>query len=350
MTAFNAFVYENLKYVAEFGRDTALYIYEPTRKLYIVKRVDIRCKAYYEKISYIDNPYLAKILYISESDTAVFVVREYICGDCLADLLKDRGCFSEQTAAKITAQVCKGLANLHKVGLVHRDINPNNILITSDGNAKIIDYGIVRSFEQEKSADTVILGTPGYAAPEQFGFSQSDGRTDIYAVGVLLNVMLTGRLPNECHAGGSLGKIVDKCIQIDFRNRYKSIDELGQALFHKAEREGKADHFIKTIPGLRSQHTHTIILSVLGYLLIGIFIVGIFSSVKSGIPGYICSLISCVFLLVIPFFCFTNFLDIWNRLPFTMGATRRSQKIIYRTLGLFSIFFGLLVIGFSNAV
>ena len=107
-----------------------------------------------------------------------------------------------------------GLGALHRCSLVHRDINANNILITTDGNVKIIDYGIVRLFDKSKSTDTVILGTPGYAAPEQFGFTQSDSRTDIYALGVLMNVMMTGRLPSEDTARGGISRIIEKCVMI----------------------------------------------------------------------------------------------------------------------------------------
>lgn len=115
------------------------------------------------------------------------------------------------------------------------------------------------------------MGTPGYAAPEQFGFSQSDPRTDIYAVGVLLNVLLTGKLPHEQHCDGVYGKIVSKCIQIDSKQRYMSMEELRNAVRNKVEDQSAADSFIKKIPGIRSKRTPVVVISVIGYIFAIIF-------------------------------------------------------------------------------
>ena len=102
---FNEFMYANLKYVSDFGNGTTLCIYEPTHKLYIVKKVDPRYKDYYERIATINNPHLAKILYVDCSENAISVVREYISGDSLADMLEASKTLSEAQAIKITAQV-----------------------------------------------------------------------------------------------------------------------------------------------------------------------------------------------------------------------------------------------------
>ncbi len=325
---FNAFMYANLKYVSDFGNGTSLCIYEPTRKLYIVKKADSRYKDYYERIATINNPHLAKILYIDHAEKTLSVVREYISGDCLSDVLKSNRILSEKQAIKITAQVCEGLTELHSQGLVHRDVNPNNILITTDGNAIIIDYGIVRSFNQSKSADTVILGTPGYAAPEQFGFTQSDQRTDIYAVGVLLNVMLTGVLPNEKLYSGTYGSIVKKCIQIDSKQRYLNMTELRDALRNQVFQTHPADKFIKQIPGIRSKRTSAVVMSVIGYLFALMFVFTDFTTIKPSFTNYLCAVIYWIFILPIPLFCFGNMGGVWDKLPFTQGASKSTQRII----------------------
>lgn len=345
---FNEFMYANLKYVSDFGNGTSLCIYEPTHKLYIVKNVDLSYKDYYEKIAKINNPHLAKILYINYSDDSISVVREYISGDSLSDMLKANKTLTEAQAIKITAQVCEGLTELHNQELVHRDVNPNNILITTDGNAIIIDYGIVRSFNQTKSADTVILGTPGYAAPEQFGFSQSDQRTDIYAVGVLLNVMLCGVLPNEKLYAGTYGSIVKKCIQIDSKQRYLNMTELCNALRNQVHPVHPADKIIKQIPGIRSKRTAIVVMSVIGYLFALMFVFTDFTTIKPNFTNYLCALIYWIFILPIPLFCFGNMGGIWDKLPFTQGASKATQRIIYYLLGTFSLFFGFIILGICN--
>lgn len=342
---FNAFMYANLKYVSDFGNGTFLCIYEPTHKLYIVKKVDLSYKDYYARIAAINNPHLAKIMYIDYSDNTLSVVREYISGDSLSDVLKTKKTLSEAQAIMITAQVCEGLTELHNQGLVHRDVNPNNILITTDGNAIIIDYGIVRSFSQSKSVDTVILGTPGYAAPEQFGFTQSDQRTDIYAVGVLLNVMLTGVLPNEKTYSGTYGSIVKKCIQIDSKQRYLNMTELRDALRNQVSPTHPADKLIKQIPGIRSKRTPVVVMSVIGYLLALMFVFTDFSTIQPGFTNYLCAVIYWIFILPIPLFCFGNMGGVWDKLPFTQGASKSTQRLIYYLLGTFSLFFGFIILG-----
>lgn len=229
MAVCNEYIYENLKPLFSLGPQTSLCIYEPSKVLYVVKRVPIEIKSYYERIAKTKSRSLVKPLYLTQEEGELCVVSEYVSGESLSARLR-RGVLLPKEALRMIISVCEGLSELHRQGLVHRDINPNNILLTSDGDVRIIDFGILRSFLAEKSTDTVILGTPGYAAPEQFGFSQSDARTDIYAVGVLLNVMLTGSLPSERVVSGPFGAIVKKCIEIDSKKRFVSVEELSKEL------------------------------------------------------------------------------------------------------------------------
>lgn len=346
--AANAFIYVNLKEIYAFNESTRLCIFEPLHKLYIVKRLDKSCLAYYKVISTLENPHLARIDYVDEKADCIEVMREYISGDTLSELLKGGRSLPGEKSIRIAADICDGLAELHKCGLVHRDVNPNNVVISSDGCAKIIDFGIVRSFIETKSTDTSILGTPGYAAPEQFGFSQSDARTDIYAVGVLLNVMLTGKFPNEETVQGEFGRIVRKCIEIDSRQRYKSMEDLKNAVNHKVPGESPMDRAIKQIPGLRNRHPVVVILSILGYIAALIFSIAIFATVNGGVEHYFYTAVAWILCFPIPYFCFNNFLDIWNKLPFSSGSSRRNQKLVYTVLGILAILFGLIIFGATN--
>ncbi|MBQ4521985.1 MAG: serine/threonine protein kinase [Lachnospiraceae bacterium] len=339
-----SYIYDNLKNIASFSDSTALCIYEPTKKLYVVKTVDKSNLAYYRKIAGIDASYLTKIVYIKEEEDTAKVVREYISGDSLFDILRSKKHITEPDVVKYAIQICEGLEVLHRNGLVHRDINPNNILISSDGNVKIIDYGIVRSFSESKSSDTVILGTVGYAAPEQFGFNQSDAKTDIYALGVLINVMATGKMPNEVSVEGFLGQIVRKCTRIDSKQRYKSVSELKNALCNKVEGDGFLDKIIREIPGLRSRYTIVTVLSAIAYFVFLLFSVLAFVVTKTEIARTQYT-VSWIFTFLIPYFCFHNFLGIWDKLPFSQGSSKRNQRITYTLLGIGSILIGLIVLG-----
>lgn len=149
-------------------------------------------------------------------------------GDSLAYLLEG-ALFSPAEARKIALQLCSALWVLHKLGAVHRDIKPENVIIRGR-EAVLIDFDASRIFKSETNRDTQILGTTGYAAPEQYGITQTDERADIYSLGVLLNIMLTGKHPSRELASGRLGRIVQKCTMVNPEKRYKSALYLMEAL------------------------------------------------------------------------------------------------------------------------
>ena len=128
---------------------------------------------------------------LSENGVCVSLC-EFINGTMLPNRLYD-----VKTAKQILCQICDGLTALHSHGIVHRDIKPENIMLLSNGTVKIIDYSISRLMKPDQRKDTTAFGTAGYAPPEQFGFAQTNGKADIYSCGVLLNYMLTGKLPSE---------------------------------------------------------------------------------------------------------------------------------------------------------
>ena len=182
----------------------------------------------YRKLLGISCPNLPQIMEAAESGGMVAVVEEYIQGDSLAELLEG-AVFTPAEARKITLQLCGALWVLHSMGAVHRDIKPENVIIRGS-KAVLIDFDSSRIFKGECSADTQILGTTGYAAPEQYGISQTDQRADIYSLGVLLNIMLTGKHPSKELAGGRLGHIVQKCTMVNPKKRYKNVLWLMEAL------------------------------------------------------------------------------------------------------------------------
>lgn len=132
-------------------------------------------------------------------------------------------------ARQITRKLCSALWVLHSMGVVHRDVKPENIIIRGK-EAVLIDFDASRIYKNNNREDTQILGTTGYAAPEQYGLSQSDGRADIYALGILLNIMLTGEHPSRKLAGGRMGRIVQKCTMVSPEKRYKNILHLMEIL------------------------------------------------------------------------------------------------------------------------
>ncbi len=156
------------------------------------------------------------------------VLEEFISGITVADVMKS-GIYRYRGAKRVLVSVCNALEILHKNNIVHRDVKPENIIISDDGRVVLIDLNISRKVSAN-TKDTVIMGTVGYASPEQLGVTGSDARTDIYAMGVLLNVMLTGKHPSEILACGKASKIVKKCTDISPDNRYQTAKKLIEAL------------------------------------------------------------------------------------------------------------------------
>ena len=185
----------------------------------------------YRKLMAISNVHLSRIYEVAKDESSEWclVIEEYISGISVGDLLEGE-LFTEKGARKIVSQVCDGLAVLHSNNIIHRDIKPENIMITEEGIVKIIDYNASREYDDCDTVDTRILGTNGFAAPEQYGIAQSDCRTDIYALGVMLNVMLTGEHPSKKMYEGKLRKVIEKAISTNPDGRFQTVLEMRERL------------------------------------------------------------------------------------------------------------------------
>ncbi|MDZ4991996.1 protein kinase [Clostridium perfringens] len=212
-------------------------------KIYVKKILKVYNKEVYEKLKNLKSINLPKIYEIFEEEGRLIVIEEFINGSTIEDVLKSGKVFDEETALGFMITLCDALEELHslKPSIIHRDIKPSNVIINNDGILKLIDYDVSRIYKEDKNKDTVILGTVGYASPEQLGFDQTDGRTDIYAMGVLLNVMVVGKHPIEKAIEGQLKDIVSKCTMLIADERYQSVQDLKIAL------ENELNRFNKTI-------------------------------------------------------------------------------------------------------
>lgn len=220
--------YEKVKTLKESEKGT----------VYLLRKKENRERAVFRSFSGNDSVYknlmgvscknLPRIIAVDEIGDTTEVLEEYVFGDTLFEVLKG-GLLSEKEAAEIAQQVCSGLSVMHEHRAIHRDIKPENVIIRGK-EAVLIDFDASREYSEDKSSDTRILGTTGYASPEQYGLSQTDARSDIYSLGVMLNVMLTGEHPSTKLAEGRLGEIVQKCTMINPDSRYQSAEELKKAL------------------------------------------------------------------------------------------------------------------------
>ena len=167
------------------------------------------------------------------------VVYDYMPGESLESLVQAKGQLGENTAVELTAQICEAAETLHAAGVIHRDITPANIIVAADG-AHLIDLGIARTRNAQATRDTTSLGTWGYASPEQYGFAQTDARSDVYSIGRLLGFMLCGVHPGEKEYDEALAQaeclsastrtVIEKACAFEPSARYQSAADLAKAL------------------------------------------------------------------------------------------------------------------------
>lgn len=195
---------------------------------YIVARSFPKSISAYEELYSINCANLPLIYDIINLDDGQIVLEEFIEGVTIAEVMES-GKYRYTGTRKVLRSICNALTVLHERGIVHRDIKPENVMIAKDGRVILIDLNAARQISNA-SKDTVIMGTVGYASPEQLGVTQSDARTDIYALGVLLNVMITGKHPSEELAKGKAGRIVRKCTSVNPDERYQTAEKLAHVL------------------------------------------------------------------------------------------------------------------------
>jgi serine/threonine protein kinase len=191
---------------------------------------------------------------LGEEKGTHYITMEYVPGEDLKRLIKKVGQFSAGKTIFMARQVCEGLAEAHRLGVVHRDLKPQNIMVDEDGNARIMDFGIARTVKGKGITGAgVMVGTPEYMSPEQAEVKEVDQRSDIYSLGVILYEMVTGRVPFEgetplgiamkhkseappdprqinAQLAEDLSRVIMRCLEKDKEKRYQSAGEVSAEL------------------------------------------------------------------------------------------------------------------------
>lgn len=204
--------------------DTAsITIVSDEDKTFYVLKKSRRTGLPYRQLQALTHPALPRIYYVQETDGETTVLEEYINGKNLASLTA-AGPLPEKQVQDIALQICQVLSFLHGHKILHRDIKPSNIIQQPDGRIKLLDFDAARTLRDDAPNDTRLLGTKGFAPPEQYGFAQTDGRSDLFALGKTMAVLLGP----DYH--GRLTAIIKKATQIDAAQRYPDADSFARAL------------------------------------------------------------------------------------------------------------------------
>lgn len=317
----------------------------------VKKQMSAELKSIYLFLKQQNNLFLPRIYECVEDGETLIVIEEYLTGKNLKEILEER-CISEEEAVSITVKLCRALLPLHCANppVICRDLKAANVMLTGDGAVKIVDFDISRMYQSGQNRDTKMMGTEGYAAPEQFGFRQTDARTDIYAMGVLLNYMVTKRFPVEEICVGELGVIVRRCVEMNPDDRYQTVLELEQELLetrtgkkipHTVDRVKEKEPLAKDWrsflpPGFRAGKGWKMILSALLYLTMTVICLDIeISSDQKALPHAMVrfeqALIFLAMLAFVAIVC--NYRNIKHHVPFVNSSDRRRRLWGYLLVG-----------------
>ncbi|GEM_PF-197428 len=227
--------YEELSVLSDTKKcRTSLMRNKDTGELVVKKEMGKESFSVYSLLKSIKSKNLIKVLECFRDEDKTIEIEEYVNGKRLDDYFREKKATLEQVV-DVGIALCEGLAPMHKLNLVHRDIQPKNIIITNEGSLKIIDFDISRKENENATHDTTLLGTVGYAAPEQYGFAQTTNRSDIYSIGAVLK---------ELSSFSELDKIIAKCMEMDPANRYENVEQLENELEKvKGQAERKNNDF-----------------------------------------------------------------------------------------------------------
>ncbi|MBO0440627.1 serine/threonine protein kinase [Candidatus Enterococcus ikei] len=349
-----------------------------TKKFFVRKCYPLYLEEHLVTLKKIKHAHLPQIQDLIVQDGKLWLYEEFIHGRTLSEVIQTSEILETEQILTIAMSVLEALGALHNKGLVHRDIKPGNIMLTNDGVVKLIDFDAVRVFDGEKESDTVQLGTVGFASPEQFGFAESDERSDLYSLGVVMNICSVKEYPKkQLTEDRTLRAVIRKATKLEPAERYQSALEMHLALREQrskqinAKKQAKsrtvasknspirmytntrpittiwvtnkymrqlaitgshwkeriASFFRKYIPGFRTETLWKRAIALSWYILL---LIGTIGNVWDEPTGSlkILKFIDYLFMFWLPLVLFTNFLDYQRKLPLFY-----SENKIYRFIG-----------------
>ena len=289
-----------------------------TGKIYVRKTLSVYSADVYRQLQNTPVAGVPRVYCVHEENNELTIIEEHISGETLEEVIAQKGSLKENQIVPYIVELCSILDKLHsfKPSIIHRDIKPSNIIITPEDHVVLIDLNAARS-DISKMEDTVLLGTKGYAAPEQYGFGSSGIQTDIYAVGMLMNTMLYGSFSHEIYPDSSLTAIIGKCTKLDPKDRYASITELSWSLQKLTDHsQNKPRPYYRAIlpPGFRSGTIWHMLIAIPVYAIIISLSLTFTPKNTYGMAVYYERIFSLLtFLLIIA--CATNYLNIQRIMP-----------------------------------
>ncbi len=301
-----------------------------TGKVFVKKILDVYNPKVYEYLRWYPITGTPGIIGFHEEAGRMTVVEEYISGSSLQEKI-GRKDLLETDILNYMLDLCAILEKLHTGDhiLIHRDVKPSNIIITAYNRAVLLDFNAAKFYSPESAEDTILLGTKGYAAPEQYGFGSSTPQTDIYALGMTLNKMLDSMADPPAY----LRQLARKCTRLDPAGRFSDIKKLKKELSAHLQ-TGTSGKVFQTIirylpPGYRSGSVWKMLLATFGYFLIGVFCFKFYGTGNvTGAQLLLEQFFVMAMLLAIVFGCF-DYLHVQSLMPLC-----RHKSLLIRCIGI----------------
>jgi serine/threonine protein kinase len=355
------------KTIAVINESHNIYLvqHQETAKIYIKKVLDVYNSNIYEHLQQHPIPGIPKIIDHYEEEQQLTIIEEYISGESLLEQMQTHQLTSEVIIRYMT-DLCEILERLHAQNppIVHRDIKPSNIIITSYDRVILLDFNAAKFFTDSNTNDTVLLGTRGYAAPEQYGFGSSSPQTDIYALGILLKE-LSASMQVPCNM---FDKIIHRCTQMNPSDRFGSVTELKESIYalnpsvkpangcyFRSYKQPTAAEKISLVlqkflpPGYRTRTPWKMVLASLVYLFLCMLSLSTEIKDTYGAVLWFERIYILIVMLAIIFVCF-NYLNIQRLMP----LCKHSNRIIHYTgiilLNIIIIFILLIVVSIVESI
>lgn len=362
------FSYKEIEPLTDKANGPLLVRKNDTKEFFVKKCYPLYLADNLTTLQQIKQTNLPKVQEVLIEGDQLYLYEEFIHGKTLTEVISSSEVIETETILKMTLSLLDALIALHNKGLVHRDVKPGNIMLTNDGMLKLIDFDAVRVFDGAKDTDTIQLGTVGFASPEQFGFAESDARSDLYSVGVVINICSVKEYPkNKLSSDPFLREIILKATRFDPKDRYQSAVEMKAVVREKWKqwvnethhnedrlvldnRENKNEKtdmdelnnvktpirsFLKKyVPGFRTDQPWKMTLAIIYYVLMLMGLPGMVYEATS-MTEKLLRTIEGFTIFVLPVLLLTNFMNFHEKIPLL-----HSKKLILRGLG-----YGLLAVG-----
>lgn len=326
------------KTIATINESHKIYLvqHQENKKFFVKKILDVYSIDVYRYLKDYPVKGIPRIIDYCEEDNTLILIEEFISGTTLREKIETQA-LTKNLIGKYMIGICDILQNLHShtPPLIHRDIKPSNIMISDFDNVILLDFNAAKyqSGQENRESDTVLLGTQGYAAPEQYGFGESSPQTDIYSVGIVLKEAVLSSIPND----KTFDPIIDKCTQMDPGKRFHSVKELKRAINRAIGGEKIPDESDEPVykflpPGFRTLKIWKMIIALpvyalITYITIGMKVEGSYSS------GSIWTARLYLFLgFIINILIICNYMDIQSHF-----APCRSRNLLIKLLGIIGL-------------